>query len=72
MKVKCDCGLAVVELKSGKSKWLKEIGVTCAVAGRVSQMLNDSFVQSYQSVAWQDDSDVIVHSSKFDRSTMIR
>ena len=41
--------------------------------GRDRIMLNDSFVQRYQSVAWQDDcADVIVHSSKFSQSTMIR
>ena len=33
------------------------------------QMLTDSFVQSYQSLAWQakDDSTVMVHSSKCDQ-----
>ena len=36
-------------------------------------MLNDSFVQRYQSVAWQDDcADVIVHSSKFSPQRYVR
>ena len=42
-------------------------------AGGDRIMLNDSFVQSYQSVAWQDDcADVIVHSSKFSPQRYVR
>ena len=71
----------IVLVKSGKFEWLLrvkrreessefEVERTCnsgLPTWNVRKMLNDSFVQHYQSVAWQDDSAVMVHSSKFSR-----
>ena len=56
--------IVVIVVKRISGKIEKKLDFLTAVCLKI--MLNDSFVQSYQSVAWQDDcADVIVHSSKF-------
>ena len=69
----------MIVVKSGKFEWLARLKRrgesfefevernSSLPTWNVRKMLNDSFVQRYQSVAWQDDSAVMVHSSKFSR-----